>query len=420
MTTEAPFSNHEVIAVTGELVVLSENELAAYIAKIGHQLVSPESNAFSFLIVSCQPNGADIAKAKSVDATILTERQFLDRFQATDLMEKLKKEACDPTTPKKRLRQLAAVVPEAVAQNPIWQILHLENPDFLDKEDGVLKLRLLRLVPEDLFVPDDLFDDFLEASANRKISVDVYASNGVIYQESDAQCLSGSFQVGNFDITLYCHDCDAEMENVDADCEDRLSISDGVRAYLMKPFGDLREVAAGCGVTCEPSMSPSDGYPFRVGGICIESMDELIEYGLDSFPDDKDLIAQLTEAGVNVYSGVSPVDVGHRRPLFSSPPVADQSRSYEGVIDAQWECDCFVPSVALVDGDTVWTKVPINEKWTLSGSDLYGYDIDYEYSFPIELEERLAEDIEGNEDVSREIKYCLMTALGLAGSSLPN
>ncbi|MCX5938305.1 MAG: hypothetical protein NTW02_08915 [Cyanobium sp. LacPavin_0920_WC12_MAG_62_9] len=420
MKVAAPFSNQEVVAVTGKLVVASRSELADLLAQCGHKYVLPDYSTFSVLVVACDPSGADIVKAKSMDATILTERQFLDQLPAPELIERAQAEACNPTTSKKRLRQLAAVVPEAAAQNPIWQILHLENPDFLDKEDGVLKLRLLRLVPEDLFVSDDLFDDFLEASASRSISVDVYASSGVIYQESDAQCLSGSFQVGHFDITLYCHDCDAEMENVDADCEDRLSISDAVRAYLMKPFGDLREVAAGCGVTYEPNMSPSDGYPFRVGGIYIESKDELIEYEFDSFPDDKDLIAQLTEAGVNAYHGVSPVDVGHRRPLFSSPPVADESRSYEGVIDAQWECDCFVPSVALVDGDTVWTKVLIDEKWTLSGSDLYGYDIDYEYSFPIELEERLSDDIEGNEDVRREIKYCLMTVLGLARSSMPN
>jgi hypothetical protein len=88
MTTEAPFSAQEVIAVTGELVALSQKELAAYVAQIGHQLVKPESNAFSLLVVACQPSGADIAKAKSIDATILTERQFLDRLPVPDLIER--------------------------------------------------------------------------------------------------------------------------------------------------------------------------------------------------------------------------------------------------------------------------------------------------------------------------------------------
>ena len=98
MKAAAPFSNQEVMAVTGKLVVASRRELAGLMAQSGYKLLHPKKSKFSVLIVSCDPSGADIVKAKSMDAKILTERQFLDQLPAPELIERAQAEASDPTT----------------------------------------------------------------------------------------------------------------------------------------------------------------------------------------------------------------------------------------------------------------------------------------------------------------------------------
>lgn len=345
MTTEAPFSAQEVIAVTGELVALSQKELAAYVAQIGHQLVKPESNAFSLLVVACQPSGADIAKAKSIDATILTERQFLDRLPVPDLIERAQAEASDPATSKRRLTELAAVVPEAVAQNPLWQILHLQDPNFFDDEIGLLKLRLLQILP------DGLFDKLAASISASKISVDVFESSGVDYEDSDAESLSHAISVSDFSISVFCDGGDTVLEDVGPGCEDRLPIAEALRAYLRQPFADLQGFANRYGLDYEEEMSPCDGSPLFLGGLSIEYKDELISYEWGSLPDDKSLISRLKEAGDDVYSGVSLLEVGHRRPLFSCPPVVADDFGTEGWIDFKWVCDCYVPIAEATDAD---------------------------------------------------------------------
>ena len=170
--------------------------------------------------------------------------------------------------------------------------------------------------------------------------------------------LSHSINLNDFEVTLYCHDCDAEMEDVEQ-CNERLSIGDCIKAYLLTPFDDLREIAEQFGIEYEPSMSPRDGYPLRFGGVNIESEEEFLEYEWDSFPDDRSLIAKLVDAGEGVYRGVSLNEVGHRRPLFSSSPVADDDSSYEGLITVKWVCDCFVPEGHVGEAEVYWRKVEL-------------------------------------------------------------
>ena len=402
----------EVITVTGTPVSLSRTELKKYIVPLGHKLVRTGSSAFTCLVAANQPSPADIAKAKSKDATILTERQFLDRLQATDLMEKLKKEACDPTTSKKRLCQLAAVVPEAVAQNPLWQILHLENPNFLAKEEGLLKLRILVLATA------DLLDVVVESSQDAEISVDVLEVYRGRFEESDEMDLSHSINLNDFEVTLYCHDCDAEMEDV-GQCDERLSIGDCIKAYLLTPFDDLREIAEHCGIEYEPSMSPRDGSPLRFGGVNIESEEELLEYEWGSFPDDRSLIAKLVDAGEGLYRGVSINEVGHRRPLFSSSPVANDDSSHEGFITVKWVCDCFVPEGHVGEAEVCWRKAEIEEEIEFQGSNMdVDYTLHYKMDFPAELESHIVRDLRNSSAASDAINACLLSVLGLRSDDL--
>lgn len=412
MKTEAPFSIQEVMAVTGNLVVASRRELAGLMAQSGYKCVRPENSKFSVLVVACNPSGADIVKAKSMDAVILTERQFFDQLPAPELIERAQAEASDPTTSRKRLTELAAVVPEAVVRNPLWQVLHLENPNFLAKEEGLLRLRML------LLAPADLLDVVVESSQDAEISVDVHEVDRGRFEEVDAKDLSHSINLNDFEVTLYCHDCDAEMEDVEQ-CDERLSIGDCIKAYLLTPFDDLREIAEQCGIEYEPSMSPRDGNPLRFGGINIESEEDFLEYELDSFPDDLSLIAKLVDAGEGMYRGVSINEVVHRRPLFSSSPVADDDSSYEGFITVKWACDCFVPSDDLVEAETRWRRVEMDEEFGFSGSSVYeDYKIHYKIDFPCELESHIVRDLRKSSVASDAINACLLGVLGLRSDDL--
>ena len=412
MKTEAPFSIQEVMAVTGNLVVASRRELAGLMAQSGYKYVHPENSKFSVLVVACDPSGADIVKAKSMDAVILTERQFLDQLPAPELIERAQAEASDPTTSKKRLTELAAVVPEAVVRNPLWQVLHLENPNFLAKEEGLLRLRML------LLAPPDLLDVVVESSQDVEISVDVHEVDRGRFEEVDAKDLSQSINLNDFEVTLYCHDCDAEMEDVEQ-CDERLSIGDCIKAYLLTPFDDLREIAEQCGIEYEPSMSPRDGYPLRFGGINIESEEDFLEYERDSFPDDLSLIAKLVDAGEGMYRGVSINEVGHRRPLFSSSPVANDDSSYEGFITVKWACDCFVPEGHVGDAEVCWRRAEIDEKIEFQGSNMNeDYKVHYKIDFPAELESHIVRDLRKSPAASDAINACLLGVLGLRSDDL--
>jgi len=311
------------------------------------------------------------------------------------------------------LTELAAVVPEAVVSNPLWQVLHLENPNFLAKEEGLLRLRML------LLAPADLLDAVVESSQDAEISVDVHEVYRGRFEEVDAKDLSQSINLNDFEVTLYCHDCDAEMEDVGPGCEERLSIGDCIKAYLLTPFDDLRGIAEQCGIEYEPNMSPRDGYPLHFGGINIESEEEFLEYGWDSFPDDRSLIAKLIDAGEGLYRGVSLNEVGHRRPLFSSSPVADDDSSHEGFITVKWACNCFVPSDVSAEAETRWRRAEIDEEFGFNGSNIYeDCKIHYKIDFPCELESHIVRDLRKSPAASDAINACLLGVLGLRRDDL--
>lgn len=412
MEIAIPVSSQCLVAVTGKLFAASKKEFAKAIASFGYKLVKAKNNDFSILVVGCQPSAEDIAKAKTVDAGILTEGQLLDRLPGLELIARVKDEACDPSTPKRRLTQLAAVVPEAVALNPLWQVLHLENPAFLAKESGLLKLRLLQLAPS------HLLDAVIDSSLSAKISVDVHKVCGVSYEGSDAHELDHEIRVNDYVVTLYCNDCDADMEDVDQ-CEERLSIGDCIKAYLDSPFDDLRAIAQQCGIEYEPSMSPRNGYPFRFAGMNIESEKEFLEYERYSFPDDSSLIGRLKELPDRSYGGVSLNEVGERRPLFSAYPEADEDYANEGMITVKWSCECFAPTGDSGESDTRWQKMRIDEDIRLTGSNVFDdYVIHYQHDFACELEDCIVSDLKQSAAVSRAVDACLLDVLGLRSSDL--
>lgn len=400
--------SQEVIAVTGKLVAASRKELAKNVSQLGHRMIAPEKTGITILVAAGQPNADHIAIAKSIDATILTERQFIEWLGVPGLIESISQQACDPKTSKRRLTQLAAVVPDAVAQNPIWQILHLANPNFLAKEDLLLKMRLLKLAPE------ALLHHFVLATSGSMLGVDVYADNGVIYNTSDDTRGSAAMRLGEYTIAFHSSECDAEMEDCGPGCDERLSIGQGMRAYLLSPFEYLQKIASDYGIEYEHVMSPCNGSPFRISDIELTDGEwGLDSYDLDTFPDDASLIARLVKVGEGLYRGVTLNEVDCKRPLFGCPPSVDQDSDNEGIITVGWSCDCFIPLTGEGGDRVVWSKVNIDEQCELTGAGLYDFEIDYEYRFPIELERQLVEDIKGNSRVDASLNACLLSILGL-------
>lgn len=413
--TDLQPASQTTLAVTGKPVACALKEIATHASQLGYQLVRPDTDAFSILVVACDPQAADISRARLLGARIMTERQFLDDLAAPDLLRGAMDEASDPTTSKSRLTQLAAIVPEAVAQNPLWQILHLEDPDFLTREDPVMKLRLLK------HAPAGRLEDLADMLTDELISVDVFEIHGASYEEADPEQLRHSVDLDGFEVTLSCHDCDAEMEDVGDGCDERLSIGDCIKAYIFKPFEDLQSIAEQCGLEYEEAMSPCDGYPFRVGEIEIDNGEELLGYEWSSFPDDQDLIARLVDTGDGIHRGLSVKEVGARRPLFGAPPVADEETSDEGAITVRWSCDCFLPVRDSGDSETSWRKVQINEEADFYGSSVHDdYTIEYAFSLPIELERRLAKDMDDSAQAAAAVNACVLAILGLRAEDCLN
>ena len=413
--TDLQSASQTTLAVTGKPVACALKEIATHASQLGYQFVRPDTDAFSILVVACDPQAADINRARLLGARIMAERQFLDGLLAPDPLRGAMDEASDPTTSKSRLTQLAAIVPEAVAQNPLWQILHLEDSDFLTREDSVMKLRLLR------HAPYDQLEDLADMLTDEPISVDVFEIHGASYGEVDPGQLAHSVDLAGFEVTLSCSDCDAEMEDVGDGCDERLLIGDCIRAYALRPFDDLQGIAEQCGLEYEDNMSPCDGYPFRVSEIQIDNGEELLGYEWSSLPDDQDLIARLVDTGDGVHRGVSVKEVGARRPLFGAPPVADEETSDEGAITLRWSCNCFLPVRDSGDSETSWRKVQINEEADFYGSSVHdGYTIEYAFSLPIELERRLAEDVDDNAQASAAVNACVLAILGLRAEDCLN
>lgn len=394
------------IGLSGQIVLLETRDLEVLAESTGARLIVNQPESLGLLVAGVDPDSRVIQKAKQAGAMILTEREFLEHISAADLLKAANEEAQNPATSRLRLCQLAAVVPEGVATNPIWKLLYLENQHFLDSEEGLLKLRLMRLANwDEPFGKDEQLND-------DPLPVDIYSIDNVTYDEQSSEDLRHSFQVEDYTITLYCHDLDADMEDVGEGCDDRLTLKDAIEAYFFKPFDCLQDVAENCGVTYEESMSPSNGYPMGMEGMIIECGSSEIEFELDRMPVDTGLIAKLIEESSDEYTGVSADDLGELRPLFSARPTVDDDGANEGWITATWSCECFIPANKPGTDSVVWLKRQINEEMTFSGTDVYGFSLDYSYKLPIDLESEIARQL-GQITISRKLEPILLRVLGL-------
>ena len=87
----------------------------------------------------------------------------------------------------------------------------------------------------------------------------------------------------------------------------------------------------------------------------------------------------------------------------------------------RWSCDCILPVHDSGDSETSWRKVQINEEANFCGSNVYDdYTIEYAFSLPIELERRLAKDMDNSAQAAAAVNACVLAILGLRAEDCLN
>jgi hypothetical protein len=306
-----------------------------------------------------------------------------------------------------RLQQLVLEDPIKASQDPIWQLLHLEDKNFLRKLPGLLKLHLLGLA----LLSEEDREALRERLSGIDISVDAFEIESTDYDEADC-ILESEIEIEGYCIKIFCYNTSAEMEDVEECCE-RLPLADTIIGYLEDKDQDLQEFAGACDIEYEPCMSPSDGYPMRPGGISIESNTGFWEFEHCSFPDDAPLINILSKEGDLYILGIEHATSDKQRLLFSSAPSWDDEHGLEGSITASWNCDSYVPVDGANERQYQYKKVSINEDLAFSGNSTYDYTIKYRYEKVGDLETELATKLL-KANVSKLIEDLLLRVLGLS------
>lgn len=303
-----------------------------------------------------------------------------------------------------QLIQILASSLEEAVKNPIWQILHLEDPHFLFKVSGRVKLRLLELAQKsDLITLSDCL-------IGRDLPVNIFEIESFEYEESDS--LEEAFQVDSAIISCYCYDPDADLEDLH-ECNS-VPLSAVLTVFLDDPEQSLQSAVEKNGFEYEHCISPRNGYPMRPGGVKIETSNGFWQFEYDTFPEDFVALSKLDQEGEYYFLRSEDDYRTGERPLFSSSPSWDDNLCVDGCIHMEWKCDCYVPVEA---GDStnekVYRKHIINKVLTFAGNSIYDdYKINYRYKAPRDIADLLA-DVLSSEENTASIKNILLKILGL-------
>ncbi len=306
-----------------------------------------------------------------------------------------------------RLQQLVLEDPHKASRDPVWQLLHLEDKNFLKKLPGRLKLHLLDLV----LLSEEDQKALEERLLGIDIPVDVFEIESTDYDKADC-ILESEIEIEGLCIKFFCYDTCAEMEDVE-ECSERLPLAATIIGFLEAKGQDLQDFAASCDIDYEPCMSPAGGYPMRPGGISIESSTGFWEFEHCSYPNDAAVIKALSKDGDLYTLGVEHATSDSLRPLFSSAPSWDDDLGVEGSIAASWHCDCYVPISTANELQCQYKKVSINENLSFAGNSTYDYTIKYRYEKVGDLESEMASELSKSK-ASDLIEDLLLEALGLS------
>lgn len=288
--------------------------------------------------------------------------------------------------------------------DPSWQLLYLENPGFARNLPGSAKLALLR---EAL---DNEFDNAVEAIVGIDLAVKAFDVESFTWKEGSQ--LEHIFEIWPFQVTCYCYDTDADLEDLEELTE--IPLATALVAYVNYRNQNLQTVLHKLDIDYEHCISPRNGYPMRPGGIKIESSSDYWEFESESWPDDTRLISKLVKVGEAILLKESDTDRIDSRPLFSNGPEWNEDNSMEGSIGLTWNAECFLPAgLDPASKYQRYTKSRISLEETFAGNSVFDdYTIEYVYKTPADLESILIAALE-EEKVSRRLEKPILQILGL-------
>ena len=221
------------------------------------------------------------------------------------------------------------------------------------------------------------------------------------------------FHLGDFQITLRCEDHDVEMEDLGSGGDTTLSLGIALIAILSEPCSSPQDVAERHGIHHETNWSPCDGRPMYFDSILIERAETRLEYTLESFPDDSEVIKKLAKDAHGALAGADLPSTDPIRPLFNTAPVIndDLSCPEEGYITVAWQTDCYLPCGDKDGKPTTWSKNKIDFSKRFTGTEEYPY-VEYVYTRMRDLEPGIAEQLE-DEEVGELVAPYLHRVLGL-------
>jgi hypothetical protein len=309
-----------------------------------------------------------------------------------------------PVTTTGNLGQKSAKEDINARTDPSWQLLYLENPGFAKSLPGSTKLALLR----------EALDDELEnvAEAIRGIDLRVRAFDIDAFTFSKECELEHSIEIGPFRITCYCHDADADLEDLEE--LSKIPLAAALKTYIDDPSQDLQEALRKQDIDHEHNISPRSGYPMLPGGIKIETRSDYWEFEASSMPDDSKIISRLSNIGEMFLLQEGETDCRELRPLFTEEPEWNEDFSTEGSISVAWHTECFLPAgLDPISKKQRYTKSNISIDETFVGNSVFDdYTIEYTYKTPSDLEGALVAALE-EENVSQLLEKPILQLLAL-------
>jgi len=387
-----PLSGQTVV-ITGSLCGLSKRDTKKLVVATGGTMRQMPHNKPSVLIIGREGKSSEVDSALRFGAKVITERDLLDMVGATSILDKLIKEAHDFNTPRNRLYRLASVVPEAVIDNPIWKDLYAKDPEFIATLPGSVKLKFLSLINKTSLA------QLADVLRGINLKCDIFQVESAHLLEDKSICLSHSFQAQSCFLTLICSDLDADLEDVGIGCEDKLPLATAITAYLLNSLENLQDIASECGLFYEPSMSPRNGYPMHPESIELRYGERLYEWAWDNIPIDEELICTLLSSDDGLFY-LPDSYKGAIGPIFTDPPIFDESQAEEGILRGEWNTECYLPIVSSESDCSVFIKGRISECFEFRGHGLSDYSLSFTYQTPLSLEAEI-EDLLSDRSIGR-------------------
>ncbi len=232
--------------------------------------------------------------------------------------------------------------------------------------------------------------------------------------------LNQSFLRSNrFSFTLTCNDIDAGLNDVEGGCDERMQLAVAIAALLLNDPRSLQEIAIENGLEYEPCLSPRNGYPMLPSCLELEYDGKTFFWEWEDIPVNKAMIRNLLRREDGSYYLQNPREASNSAiPVFTDPPVYDDTQAAEGIIKVIWDSEGYMP---IERNDTLaqsFERIKIEESFEFVGHGLSDFTENYAYQYPADMQKEI-EKLLGKQSVGRLLVPTLnhILELSLAGTS---